>query len=93
MGLSSIHMRDAAELCGAASGLREALEGWRERHPGVRAMHMDPVDLRGEAPLLTIGYRSLYLIATNGHCWSITLRPDEADGLILTEEPAGHGHR
>ncbi|WP_059410652.1 hypothetical protein [Cupriavidus basilensis] len=86
MGLSTEQLRAAAELVGAAPTLRDAAALWRARHPGVRALLVDALDMRDETAALRLGARSVYLAASNGHCWSVTQRPDEADALILTQD-------
>ena len=86
MSLTSEQLSAAADLIGAAPTLREGAALWRERHPGVRTVFVDALDMRGETAALTLGARNVYLATTNGHCWSLTQRPEEADALILTQD-------
>jgi hypothetical protein len=44
------------------------------------------MDMRDEKPALMLGARKVYLATSNGHCWSVTEAPEEADALILTQE-------
>jgi len=43
--------------------------------------------MRGETPALRIGDRDLFLMHTDGHCWSVTSDPLVADGIVLTQNP------
>jgi hypothetical protein len=91
MSVTPEQLRNAGTLIGAAPTLRDAATQCRERHPEVRTLLVDAMDMRGETAALKLGARSVYLAASNGHCWSITQRPEEADALILTEdEPDGN---
>ena len=86
MGLSAEQLSEAASLVGSAATLREAAAQWRERHPAVRTVLVDAMDMRGETAALQLGARNVYLATSNGHCWSITQQPGEADALILTQD-------
>lgn len=85
MSLSTSQLQAAADLLGAAPTLREGAAQWRTHHPGVRAIVVDPMDMRGETAALELGRRRVYLAASNGHCWYVTQQPEQADALILTE--------
>ncbi|MDR2129257.1 MAG: hypothetical protein LBP52_09375 [Burkholderiaceae bacterium] len=86
MALSEEHLRSASEVVAAAASLCDAVALWRARHPDVRAMVVDALDMRDEAPALRVSARSVYLAATDGHCWRVTQRLQEASALILTQE-------
>lgn len=86
MSLSPEQLDDARQLVREAGSLREVVAAWRSRHPDIRALLLDPADLREETPVLAIGARRVYLAASNGHCWTITQRPDEAQAVILTQD-------
>lgn len=86
MALTETHLRAAGELLAAAPSLREAAAQWRAQHPQVRALLLDAADLRSETPVLRAGGRALYLVASSGHCWHVTQRPEDADALILSQE-------
>jgi len=87
MALTGEHLRAASEVFGVAPSLRDATALWRTRHPEVRVMLVDAMDMRDETPALLLeGSRRVYLAATNGHCWSITKQPEEATALILTQD-------
>ena len=85
MALTSEQLRTACEVVGAAPTVRDAAALWRARHPEVRAIVVDALDIRGETPALQLGARNVYLAASQGHCWHVTARPEEATVLILTQ--------
>lgn len=86
MTITGEQLRTASEVIGAAPTLRDAATLWRARHPEVRTMLVDALDMRGEIPTLMLGARRVYLAASNGHCWHITSQPEEATALVLTQE-------
>lgn len=86
MALTESQLHMARDLLRTAGTLREAAALWRERQPQVRAMLLDATDLRSETPVLRQGRRAVYLVATQGHCWHVTQRPEEADALILSQD-------
>ena len=86
MSVTAAYLRDASEVIGAAASLRDAAALWRARDPAMRVVLVDAMDMRDETPALRLGARSVYLASTNGHCWSVTDKPDDATALILTQE-------
>jgi hypothetical protein len=86
MGLSGEQLQTASEVVGYAPTLRDAATILRGRYPGVRAIVVDQIDMRDETPALRLGQRNVYLAASNGHCWRITQRADEAAVFILTQD-------
>jgi hypothetical protein len=52
----------------------------------MRVVVVDAMDMRDETPALLLGARKVYLASTNGHCWSVTEKADDATALILTQE-------
>jgi hypothetical protein len=86
MGVSTDYLRSAAEVIGAASTLRDAAALWRERDPAMRVVLVDAMDMRDETPALRLGARNVYLASSNGHCWTVTDRADDATALILTQD-------
>ncbi|MDF1484070.1 hypothetical protein PY257_02545 [Ramlibacter sp. H39-3-26] len=86
MAVTAEQLSAAGEVVGAAPTLRDAAAQWRERHPAVRAIVVDAMDMREETPALRLGARSVYLAASNGHCWHVTQQPEEATALILTQD-------
>jgi len=86
MSISTEHLRAAGELVGAATTLRDAATIWRSQHPEMKVVLVDAMDMRDETPALMLGARKVYLATSNGHCWSVTGQPEEADALILTQD-------
>ena len=86
MSISTEHLRAAGELVGTAVTLRDAATIWRSQHPEMKVVLVDAMDMRDEKPALLLGARKVYLATSNGHCWSVTEQPEEADALILTQE-------
>lgn len=85
MALTGEQIEAATEVVGYAPTLRDAAALWRARYPEVRAMVVDETDMREETPALRLGHRSVYLAASDGHCWHVTQSADEASALILTQ--------
>lgn len=86
MGLNEQQLDDARAIVCGTQDLRADASALRSRHPGLRAMVLDALDMRGEEPALRMGPRALYFVATDGHCWSVTEDPARASGVILTQE-------
>lgn len=87
MGLDAEQLTQVARITLAAASLREAVDGVRRVIPGIRASTVDAFEMRGETPALHIGNRDLFLMHTDGHCWSVTSDPLVADGIVLTQNP------
>ncbi|WP_018412892.1 hypothetical protein [Methyloversatilis thermotolerans] len=85
MALNAEQLREVARITLAAPTLREAITGVRQALPGVHASAVDPYDMRGEQPALRIGDRDLFLMHSDGHCWSVTTDPLNAHGIVLTQ--------
>ena len=85
MGLTGEHLQTASEVVGCAPTLRDAATILRGRYPEVRAMVVDEMDMRDKTPALRLGHRNVYLAATDGHCWHVTQRAEDASALILTQ--------
>lgn len=86
MAMTADYLRQAGEVIGAASSLRDAAAIWRARDPAMRVVLVDAMDMSDETPALMLGRRRVYLATSNGHCWSITQQPSEATALILTQD-------
>jgi hypothetical protein len=86
MAITPDYLRDAGEVIGGASSLREAAAVWRARDPVMRVVVVDAMDMRDETPALVLGKRRIYLASSNGHCWSTTEEAANASALILTED-------
>jgi hypothetical protein len=86
MAFSPDYLRSAGEVIGSAPTLRDAAAICRARDPATRVVLVDAMDMRDETPALQLGHRRVYLGTSNGHCWTVTERPDEATALILTQD-------
>lgn len=86
MAITADYLRNAGEVIGAASSLRDAAAIWRARDPDMRVVLVDAMDMSDETPALTLGSRRVYLASSNGHCWNITQQPSDATALILTQD-------
>lgn len=85
MAINENDVSVAGELLGAAASTRDALLALRARFPGMRALMLDASDMRGESPAVQAGARSLFLVANDGHCWTVTRRAADAAAFVLTE--------
>ncbi len=85
MGLTETDVTRAADLLRAAGSTREAIVALRTAFPSVRALTVDAADMRGESPAVQAGARALFLVASDGHCWTVTNRAAEAAAFVLTE--------
>ena len=85
MALTRDQIEEARALVGAAPSVRAAAASLREQLPGMRALVVDALDMRDETPCAQVGRRSLYLMSTDGHCWTVTGDPAAAGALVLTE--------
>lgn len=86
MALTGEQLRSACEVIGAAPSLRDAAAIWRARHPDMRVVLVDAVDMRDEIPAQLLGSRRVYLATSSGVCWHITQQPSDATALILTQD-------
>ena len=75
----------AAQITLRAATLPEAVRELRQTLPGLRASTVDALDMRGETPAVHLGKRDLFLMESDGHCWSVTGDPAQALGVVLTE--------
>lgn len=76
-----------AGLLAAASDARAAATAVRARLAVSRVTVVDPMDVRDEKPAFRVGDIAVYLMASDGHCWSTTSNPASADGLLLAGGP------
>lgn len=85
MAIDAEQLKAVATIAYQAETLRDAIAAMREAVPGIRASTVDAFDMRAETPLLRIGARDLFLMHSDGHCWSVTADPAEAAGIVLTQ--------
>lgn len=86
MAITSDQIQQAAAILGESASVRAAAALIRERFAPLRALVLDAFDLRGEQPVVQVdGQRALYLMATDGHCWSVTREPELASAFVLAQ--------
>jgi hypothetical protein len=86
MAISPDQLHEAASILGSAASVRAAAAAIRERFAPLRALVLDAFDMRGEQPAVQVSAdRAIYLMATDGHCWSVTSEPQQACAFVLTQ--------
>lgn len=85
MGLSAEQLTQVARITLSAVTLRDVVSAVRQMMPDIRISVVDAFDMRGEEPALRIGDRDLFLMESDGHCWSVTRNPQVARGIVLTQ--------
>lgn len=88
MGLDSTQLDELARITRGAGSLREAAGELRRAFPGLHVSTVDAFDMKGEIPALHAGDRDLFLMQSDGHCWSVTQDAAAAAAVILTQKPA-----
>lgn len=82
-GVSAELVAEALRLAETVATAREAAALLRQRFASLRVVVVDAFDMRSEQPAARGARRSLYLGASDGHCWSVTTDPAQAAGFIL----------
>lgn len=85
MAIDAEQLSRVARITLSAVTLREAVSAVRALVPEMRVSTVDAFDMRGEAPALRVGDRDLFLMESDGHCWSVTRNPQVAKAIVLTE--------
>jgi hypothetical protein len=90
MAITAEQLTQAAEIVSQADSVRAAATTLRERLSPLKALVLDAFDMRGEAPAVHVPMtqgpeRALYMMSTDGHCWSVTRDPLQASALVLTQ--------
>ena len=86
--MDATQLRDALKLAEASPGPREAAAVLRQRFASLRVVVVDAQDMRGELPAASGGRVSIWLGASEGHCWSVTLDPAQASALFVADRVA-----
>lgn len=86
MAITADQLQEASQILVASASTRAAAAVIRERFAPLRALVLDAMDMRGEKPALQLGQRAIYLMATDGHCWSVTPEADKASAFVLTQD-------
>jgi adhesin HecA-like repeat protein len=85
MALTQQQLDQAAGIVASASNVRAAAAAIREQLAPMRALVVDAFDMRDETPTMQLDQRSLYLMSTDGHCWSVTPELERASAFVLTQ--------
>lgn len=85
MAITAEQLTQVARVALASAGVREAVATLRNTLPGLRVSSVDAFDMRDEEPALRIGPCNLFLMESDGHCWSVTRDPAQALGIVLTQ--------
>jgi hypothetical protein len=85
MALTADDLAAIAKLAERAPDVRAAAAEIRTTIPGLRASVADAFDLRDEQLVLRAGALRLFLMACDGHCWSMTDDPAQASAVVLTD--------
>ena len=90
MPLTQDQWQQTEHIVASAETVRAAAATLREQLAPVRTLVLDALDMRGEQPALSIavnggGGRAVYLMTTDGHCWSVTHDLAHASALVLTQ--------
>lgn len=76
----------ALAIADAAANVREAAAVLRRHLAPLRVMVVDAFDMRHETPA-AVGQRcTIFLAASDGHCWQVTGEAAQACGLYLCEQ-------
>jgi len=86
MAITTDQLTEAAQILGSSPNVRAAAAAIRERFAPLRALVLDAFDMRGEQPALQVDQRAIYLMSTDGHCWSVTPEPASASAFVLTQD-------
>jgi len=86
MAITPDQLQEAGRILGASITVRAAAAIIRERFAPLHALVLDAFDMRTESPALQVESRALYLMATDGHCWSVTGQPERASAFVLTQD-------
>ena len=85
MAINAEQLTAVARIALQSVTLREAVAQVRQILPGIRASAVDAFDMRNEQPALRIAQRAIYLMSTDGHCWTVTAEPQQASAFVLTQ--------
>jgi hypothetical protein len=85
MALTVAELAVVEHVVGSAADARTAAQALRNVMPQVRVTVQDAIDFRGEAPAMRTRAVDVHLMASDGHCWSLTARPDAASALVLAD--------
>ncbi len=85
MSLTPQQLKDIAGILAQAETVRTAAASIRQQLAPLQTLVMDAFDMRRETPVIEVTGRSVYLMATDGHCWTVTPDLAQARALVLTQ--------
>lgn len=85
MTITIEQLNEAAQIVGESDTVRAAAALIRQRLAPVHTLVLDAFDMRDETPVVQVDNRSVYLMSTDGHCWSVTPELARASALVLTQ--------
>jgi hypothetical protein len=86
MAITPEQISEVTRILGEADSVRAAAASIRERFAPLRTLVLDPFDMKDEEPVAQAEQqRALYLMATDGHCWTVTREPAQAHAFVLTQ--------
>lgn len=86
MAITADQLLEAAQIVGNSPNVRAAATLLRERFAPLRTLIVDALDMHGETPAIQLEQRSIYLMSTDGHCWTVTREPQTASAFLLTQD-------
>ncbi|EHR69917.1 hypothetical protein BurJ1DRAFT_1044 [Burkholderiales bacterium JOSHI_001] len=78
-------LQQALATAEAAPTVREAAAALRTQFAPLRVVVVDALDMRDETPAAQGTRRSLYLGASDGHCWQVTSDLSHVAGLFIAD--------
>jgi hypothetical protein len=85
MAITVEQLNEAAQILGVSPTVRAAAAAIRERLAPLRTLVVDAFDMRDETPAMQVDQRAIYLMSTDGHCWSVTREASSASAFVLTQ--------
>lgn len=85
MAITTEQLSEAASIVGASPSVRAAAAAIRERFAPLKALVLDAFDMRDEKPAMQLERCAIYLMSTDGHCWTVTAEPAQASAFVLTQ--------
>jgi hypothetical protein len=83
--MDAASLQQALTIADAADTVRDAAAALRVAHQRLRVVVVDAFDMRGETPAAIGERRSLYLGASDGHCWTVTTDPAQVAALFIAD--------
>jgi hypothetical protein len=83
--MDAASLQQALAIADAADTVRDAASALRAVHQRLRVVVVDAFDMRGEMPAAIGERRSLYLGASDGHCWTVTTDPAQVGALFIAD--------